>query len=117
MTDFNCFNHFNHFIQINSFWFNNMNYIDTYNMIKNWIMEQVPENIDSYKYHIIVKSKLDILDRIEKNVEDGKETNSIVYDFIYGDIYLSMRNEMFDLLKNGYADGYKNKCYISTKIC
>jgi hypothetical protein len=113
------YNHFNYFAQINSEWFKYMNYTDTYNMIKSWVLQRVPENIDNYTYHIIVKSKLDILNRIESNVEDGKETNSIVDDFIYGDMYLSMRNEMFDLVENGYSHGYasKNKAYVSTTIC
>ncbi len=123
MSDFNHFNHFNHFMQINSDWLKHMNYIDTYNMIKIWVVQRVPENIDKYTYHIIVKSKLHILDRIERNVEDGKETNSIVDDFMYGDIYLSMRNELFGLVKDGYCDVYshgcksKNKSYVSAKIC
>ena len=111
------YNHFNYFVQINSEWLKYMNYTDTYNMIKSWVLQEVPENIDKYTYHIIVKSKLDILNRIEGNVEDGKETTSIVDDFIYGDMYLSMRNEMFDLIGNGYADEYCNKKYVSAMIC
>ena len=54
-------------------------------------MEKVPDGVN---YDIILRAKIDILHRIEANI-DHKETMTIVDDILDGDMYSSLRNAMF----------------------
>ena len=67
-----------------------------YKMIFNWILEPVPLYIDKEQYKIILKTKLEILDRIEVN-NSNVETQNIVYDFTKGLKYIHLRNAMFEI--------------------
>ena len=67
-----------------------------YKMIINWILQPVPQHIDLHHYKLIMKTKLEILDRIELN-NSSIETKNIVYDFIKGIKYIELRNTMFEI--------------------
>jgi hypothetical protein len=80
--------HFSKFYQILTA---HKSYEDTYRQLNQWIMEKVP---DGANYDIILRAKIDILHRIESNI-DNKETMTIVNDILDGDMYSPLRNAMF----------------------
>lgn len=70
--------------------------ITIYKMIINWVLQPIPQYIDLDHYKLIMKTKLEILDRIEVN-NSSIETQNIVYDFIKGLKYIQLRNTMFEI--------------------
>jgi len=67
-----------------------------YKMILDWILQPVPLYIELEHYDLIMKTKLEILDRIELS-NSSIERQNIVYDFIKGLKYINLRNTMFEI--------------------
>ena len=65
-------------------WINGLNHNDIYHMILYWIQEYI-EDVEDIEVKQIMKN---IILRMEKN----DETNDIVEDFIYGDLYKKIRD-------------------------